>query len=509
VEANAADAASPGFDCDVLVVGLGPVGAALAALLATHGVKTIAVDKTTAIYPLPRAVHFDDEIMRIFQHLGIAEMMRRHANEAPAYEFRAADGQLLLRLDPVAETPSGWASGYMFHQPGLERALRGILATSPQADVRLGWAFGSLNQDIDGVTATLVGPDGSSTIRAQYVVGCDGAASPVREAIGGGLCSYAFDEAWLVIDVEVQSGARLPEVNLQVCDPARPTTCVLSGPGRHRWEFMLLPGETTEAVLKEDFVKALLAPWDCGPVEIERSAVYRFHGLVANEWRVGRVLLAGDSAHQTPPFAGQGMCSGLRDAANLAWKLAAIIQGRADEVLLDSYQAEREPHARTLIELAISMGRVVCLQDKDAAAARDRQMLESRKAGASPLPPLRPAPFGRGCILAGSPAAGEIFPQATSGEASRRVRLDEVLPQGAWLISRTPIDLTSDGLAVRHLGDEALAPFRGALTRWLDERAAQAVLVRPDRYAFGTGEPAALVAAWSRALRPSRQHAEG
>ena len=504
---EASQTATGGFDCDVLVVGLGPVGAALAALLATHGVRTIAIDKDTTVYPLPRAVHFDHEIMRILQQLGIAETVLRHASEAPAYEFRAADGELLLRLDPTAETPSGWASGYMFHQPGLELALRDLLAASAYADVRSPWRFDGLSQDASGVAAFVVGPDGPSTIRAQYLVGCDGASSPVRELVGGGLSSYGFDEPWLVIDAKVQPGARLPDVNLQVCDPARPTTCVLSGPGRHRWEFMLLPGETPEAVLKEDFIQALLAPWDCGPVEIERRAVYRFHGLVANSWRVGRVLLAGDSAHQTPPFAGQGMCSGLRDAANLAWKLAAVIQGRADEVLLDTYQSEREPHARALIELAIGMGRVVCLQDREAAAARDRQLLESRKAGASPLPPLRPAPFAQGCILAGAAGAGDIFPQSTSGEGARRLRLDDALPEGAWLISRAPVNVSCNGLVVRHLGDETLAAFRGDLTKWLDERGAEAVLVRPDRYVFGAGEPAALAAAWSRALRPARQAA--
>ncbi len=504
---KASETATDGFDCDVLVVGLGPVGAALGALFSAQGVKTIAIDKDTTVYPLPRAVHFDHEIMRIFQQLRIADTVLRHAMETPAYEFRSADDQLLLRLDPAAETPSGWASGYMFHQPGLELALRDILAASPDAEMRSGWRFEGLHQDAGGVSATVVGPDGPSTIRSQYLIGCDGASSPVRESIGGGLFSYGFDEPWLVIDVKVQPGARLPEVNLQICDPARPTTCVLSGPGRHRWEFMLLPGETPEAVLNEDFIQALLAPWDCGPVEIERRAVYRFHGLVAQEWRAGRVLLAGDSAHQTPPFAGQGMCSGLRDAANLAWKLAAVIRGRADEVLLDTYQAEREPHARALIELAIGMGRVVCLQDRDAAAARDRHMLDIRKSGASPLPPLQPAPFANGCILAGSPGAGDIFPQATSDESAQRRRLDDAMPDGAWLISREPVKLASDGLIVLSLGDDALAPFRSALTTWLDECGAEAVLVRPDRYVFGTGEPVALAAAWSHALRPVRQAA--
>jgi 3-(3-hydroxy-phenyl)propionate hydroxylase len=406
---------SAACDCDVLIVGLGPVGAAMAALLAQQGVRTIAVERDTDIYPLPRAVHFDHEIMRLFQQLGIAEHMRRHSKALPVYEFRAADGAVLIRLDPAPETPSGWGSGYMFHQPTLELALRDLLAASPIADVRLGWRFDGLAQDADGTTANVTGPDGAATLRARYLIGCDGAWSPVREAIGGGLFDYGFDEPWLVIDVRAPRGCRTPEINLHICDPARPTTCVLSGLGRHRWEFMLLPGETPEAMLDDAVIAALIAPWDCGPVEIERKAVYRFHGLVANRWRSGRVLLAGDSAHQTPPFAGQGLCSGLRDAANLSWKLAAVLGGRAGEALLDSYQLEREPHVRTMIELAIGMGRVVCTLDPAAAAARDAGMLAQQAAGAPGLPPPRAAPFAAGCILPGSPAAGGLWEQDAAG----------------------------------------------------------------------------------------------
>jgi len=375
------------FDCDVLVAGLGPVGAAMAALLVRNNVSTIAIDKDTSVYPMPRAVHFDHEIMRLFQHLGIVSEVSRHITELQPYEFRAADGQLLLRLEPVRDAPSGWAMGYMFHQPGLEHALRGILNASPLADVRLGWRLEGFTQDAQGVTATVTGPNGTSAIRAKYLVGCDGASSRVRELIGGGLFSYNFDEPWLVIDVKVQPDSRLPDVNLQNCDPARPTSCVHSGPGRHRWEFMLLPGETADMVLRDEFVQSLLEPWKCGHVEIERRAVYRFHGLVANRWRSGRVLLAGDSAHQTPPFAGQGMCSGLRDAANLAWKLEAVLHGRATDALLDTYQLERERHTRALIELALSLGRLVCTLDQEIAAARDKNLIERRKAGEMPFPP--------------------------------------------------------------------------------------------------------------------------
>jgi 3-(3-hydroxy-phenyl)propionate hydroxylase len=492
-------------ECDVLVVGLGPVGATLAALLGQQGVRTIAIDRDTAVYPLPRAVHFDHEIMRLFQALGVAEEVRRHARDLPAYEFRAADGGLLMRLDPAPETPSGWGSGYMFHQPSLEMALRGILGALPCTSVRLGWRLDGLGQDAEGVTAAVTAPEGPVTIRAGYLVGCDGASSPVREAIGAGLSDYEFDEPWLVVDARVPPGSRAPQVNLQICDPKRPTTCVLGGPGRHRWEFMLLPGETPEAMLKDEVIEGLIAPWDCGPVEIERKAVYRFHGLVADRWRSGRVFLAGDSAHQMPPFAGQGMCSGLRDAANLAWKLHAVLSGRAGERLLDSYQQEREPHVRALVELAIGMGRVVCTLDRQAAAERDVAMLASRASGVPPLPPLRPAPFSQGCILAGSPGAGTPFPQPTRDQG--RLRMDDRLEGNAWLITRRPTTIVIEGLQVAELACDPLTPFRAELEAWLDARRAEAVLIRPDRCVFGTGEPAALAAAWATALDSLRQAA--
>ncbi|MFI4935062.1 MAG: bifunctional 3-(3-hydroxy-phenyl)propionate/3-hydroxycinnamic acid hydroxylase [Caulobacterales bacterium] len=484
------------FDCDVLVVGLGPVGAALSALLIDRGLKVIAIDKDSLVYPLPRAAHFDHEIMRLFQQLGVADEVARHARAAPAYEFRNAAGEVLMHFDlDAAGSPSGWPTSFMFHQPGMENALRARLAASPLADVRLERAFSGLTQDADGVLATIDGPAGAETLRTRYLVGCDGAWSPVREALGVTLDDYQFDEPWLVLDVLVGEAKNLPDLNLQICDPARPTTCVLMGPGRHRWEFMLLPGETAEQVTDEAFIRKLLQPWNCADdVVIERKAVYRFHGLVAKTWRAGRVLIAGDAAHQTPPFAGQGMCSGLRDAANLAWKLAAVIGGHAAEALLDTYQPEREPHTRALIERAIHMGRVVCTADKAAAAARDASMLAQRRAGKqAPLP--EPPDFTAGFLLAGSPGAGEVFPQPWATAAGVTLRMDDVLGDGPWLISRSryePAQSTPPTLALA-LDDGRLRPFRAAIAAWLDKRGAEAVMVRPDRYVFGTGRPADLV----------------
>lgn len=498
---------TPAFDADVLVVGMGPVGSALTALLAQRGVAVIAVDQDTAVYPLPRAVHFDHEIMRLFQQLGIADKVLRHARGLPTYEFRAADGQLLMALPPPAETPSGWAAGYMFHQPSLDGVLRALVERLATAEARLGVRLERFTQDADGVDAELVGPDGPQTIRARYIVGCDGAKSPVRAAIGGGLFDYQFDEPWLVVDVKVGADCRAPDVNIQLCDPARPTTCVLGGPGRHRWEFMLLPGETPEAMMNDAIVQDLIRPWDCGPVEIERMAVYRFHGLVARRWRDGRALIAGDAAHQTPPFAGQGMCAGLRDAANLAWKLGAVVKGGADDTLLDSYQLEREPHVRAAIELAIGMGRVVCLLDPDAAAQRDAGMLAAKASGAPPLPPLHPPAFSAGCVLPGSPGAGAPFPQPVAGAGARELRLDDLLGSDAWLLTRRSAAAPAEGLRVLPLDADVLAPFRAALERWLDRQGVDAVLVRPDRYVFGAGDPDLLLKAWTQSLAPLRQAA--
>jgi 3-(3-hydroxy-phenyl)propionate hydroxylase len=452
---------------------------------------------------LPRAAHFDHEIMRLFQQVGIAQAVSPHARPVPAYEFRAADGQVLMRFDHGGDNPSGWSTGYMFHQPGVENALRAQLRDADHAEARLGWRLEGLEQDADGVSAVFAGPDGPATIRALYLVGCDGGASLVRRQVGIELDDYQFDEPWLVIDAKTPPQARLPEISLQICDPARPVTCVPMGPGRHRWEFMLLPGETPDEVLSDAFILPKIAQWNCGQVELERRAVYRFHGLVARQWRLGRVLLAGDAAHQMPPFAGQGMCSGLRDAANLAWKLKAVLRENADPALLDTYQAERDPHVRGIIELAIGMGRMVCTLDATAAALRDQAMLAQRAAGGPGLA----APATRlsgGCLMSGPGAAGEIFPQPWAGAAPERVGLDDLLGDGPWLISRGPIVETAGGSPrVISTADPMLAAMREPLEAWLEAQSAQAVLVRPDRYVFGTGAAAALRQAWSQALAPS------
>lgn len=471
------------YDCDVLIAGGGPAGVTLAVLLARRGVTVVVAEKEADIYPLPRAAHIDHEGMRVLQEAGVADAVMATSRRASRYDFLNAKGEILLRFEGSDRLgPGGWPAANMIHQPSVEAALRQALASHPKARLHSNWELTSFTDDGEGVTARISTPEGEQSVRARYLIGADGARSPVREASGIAFDDLNFEEPWLVVDVLVDDYSRLPSENLQICDPGRPTTCVLMGEGRHRWEFMILPGETPEQVSADAFIEALLDPWNVkDAVRLERKAVYTFRARIAAAWRKGQVLLAGDAAHQTPPFAGQGMCSGLRDVANLAWKLAAVIRDGAPGSLLDTYQPEREPNLRATIEMAIMMGRTVCITDPQAAAARDAQMLAARAAGHSPDGSVEYPPIATGAILAGSTAAGAYFPQPI-GEGGQR--LDDVLGPGHWLIARSD------------LKEAALLPFAAQLCAWLDERDASAVLVRPDRYVFGTGTADSLQAAW-------------
>lgn len=477
------------MDCEVLIVGGGPTGVTLAVLLAKRGVKVIVAEKEADIYPLPRAAHIDHECMRILQEAGVADGVMATSRRAARYDFMNAKGEILLRFEGSDQIgPGGWPAANMIHQPSVEAALRRALSDHEQAALHSRWELKSFAEEDEGIAARMMTPGGERTIRARYLVGADGARSPVREACGIAFDDLDFEEPWLVVDMLVDDHTKLPARNLQICDPRRPTTCVLMGEGRHRWEFMLLPGETAEQVSDDAFVEKLLEPWNVkGAVRLERKAVYTFRARVAETWRQGRVLLAGDAAHQMPPFAGQGMCSGLRDAANLAWKLSAIVGEGAPDTLLDTYQPEREPNLRAIIQMAIMMGRTVCITDPKAAAARDAQMLAARTAGQSPDGRPDYPPLSAGAILAGSAGAGNYFPQALAADGAR---LDDAMGMGHWLIDRCDLE------------NFRLRPFAAQLSGWFEKLDCQAVLVRPDRYVFGTGDAATLAAAWRNALTP-------
>jgi len=491
------------LDLDVLIVGGGPTGASLGLLLGRAGVRTQIIDKEAEIYPLPRAAHIDHEVARIFQEMGLAEEQSKTWRVAPRYDFLTKKGDILLRFDHMDRIgPGGWPVANMIHQPILEAGLRDAIADQDNVELVTRACYLSHRECGDHVEVEIETPSGIVTRTTRYLVGADGAKSPVREAAGIAFDDLNFDEPWLVVDVLVLDRSRLPDINLQICDPERPTTCVLMGEGRHRWEFMIKPDETPEKVLDDAFIADLLAPWNVeGAIEIERKAVYRFNAKVAEQWRKGRVLLVGDAAHQMPPFAGQGLCSGLRDAANLAWKLTAI-NDAATDTLLDTYQLEREPNVRAIISMAMMMGQTVCITDPAAAAQRDAAMIAARASGTSPDGSTAYPAIDNGCIMSRTPAAGTYFPQPVAS-SSQDLKLDDVLGAGACLISRSSpetYESSSTSVRIASLDSAELAPFRDQLDHWLAAHAADAVLVRPDRYVFGTGAPSAVVKAWATKL---------
>ncbi|MBA4210796.1 MAG: monooxygenase [Parvibaculum sp.] len=481
-------------ETDVLIVGLGPVGAALGVYLGRMGVKAIAIERDHEVYPMPRAAHLDHETMRLLHLAGGAEAVAQASQPLSAYEFRNAAGELLTGFAARgALAPTGWPWTSMFHQPTLEHALRARLAALPSVSVRLGHALKSYRVEGEGVIAEVETPEGMKEISARFLVGCDGGNSTVRRGAGIAFDDMGFDEPWLVIDAVLAGGiARISTVGLQYCDPARPVTSMPMAPGRHRFEFMLLPHEKPEEVVSDAAIAGMIAPYhDPAQFEIERRAVYRFHALIAKAWRKGPVVLAGDAAHQMPPFLGQGLCSGTRDAANLAWKIEAVLRGRAGDALLDSYQAEREPHVRMITDMAVSLGRIVCTQDAGAAQARDAGMLAvpegERVRGIMILEGLKAG------VL---PGGGMVAPDAQF----RGARLDDAAGYAPILITREESDASrtfaaSGGFAVVLSALDSGAEGFTALMN-----GAPALLVRPDRYVFGAGEAAALLAAWEAYL---------
>lgn len=505
-------------DFDVAIVGYGPVGQALAALLGRAGHRVAAFDRFAEIYRLPRAVHLDHEIMRLLQSLGLSEVLADEMVPVDDYRWFGADGELLLRFEPRSPAPSGWDGDYMFFQPELERAIDDHACALAGVTVERGWAAEGLVQFDEHVELTLrrvtedepgrLGLTGETrTVSARWVVGADGANSFVREASGITRRDLGFQERWLVVDAEPHDMAALAHLPIasQHCDPARPTTVVQSGPRHRRWEFMLLPDERASDFDDPGRVWALLEPWyrpQDGP--LTRSAVYEFRSMLANQMRAGRALLVGDAAHLTPPFLGQGLCSGLRDAANLAWKLDLVLRGLASAQLLDTSDSERQPQNEAIIRLAIELGKVLCQLEPQAAAERDAMLRQVEAPPPLDLPPLTDGVLHRPVDCA-DPLAGALSVQGLVRRAGREGRFDDVVGRGFQLIvaAGDPLgELSSEQRALIDVLDMTVASLEpdapggvrdvdGRLTAWLTEHAAHAVIVRPDFYVFGSCPSAA------------------
>lgn len=509
-------------DYDVAIVGFGPSGAVAAGLLGARGIRTYVCDRSREVYDKPRAISMDHEIVRLFQSMGVAPQVKLYLEPFTDSVFYGVDGQEIKRMSTVAPPyPQAHTPSLVFTQPPVERVLREHVASFDCVTVDLGQEVTGLTQDGESATLTLQSDGGqASSVRARWVIACDGASSTVRALVGLELEDLGFDQPWLVVDVRVnaQGLAKLPTTSVQYCNPQRPATLVI-GPGNHRrWEISINPGEDPRQVATPEGTWQLLAPWlTPADGQLWRQASYRFHALVAKQWRAGRVFLAGDAAHQQPPFLGQGMCQGLRDVGNLVWKLSAVLAGQAGEALLDTYGQERKGHVTELTMRIKHIGKLVGERDVALARERDARLLAECGGVVRPMPRQDVQPALQVGLVAGAahPARGTLFPQPWLIVQGERLRMDDVIGSGWRLVldAEAPPAMAQSaahagipGLRTVQLGAAGFDEADGVLRAWFERHGAHAALVRPDHYTYGVagtpGELDELVVGLQRFFEP-------
>jgi 2-polyprenyl-6-methoxyphenol hydroxylase-like FAD-dependent oxidoreductase len=492
---------------DLAIVGYGPTGMTLAALLGRAGHSVVVFDKYPGLYNLPRAACFDDEIMRTFQKLGVAAEVLPGAVVQRDYDWVNGAGETLVEIEYDDPAPGGWAQLYMMYQPHIEDVLDRLCRSLPRVEVRQGVRVEGIEPDDEGVALRGVDVAGDAVeARARWLVGADGGTGFVRPALGIGFSTYGFEENWLVCDFERKRELDRVPTFRQVCDPAQPIAIVRIGPDHQRFSFMLDPDEDPALATDPERVWRRVADYITpADADLIRVANYVFRSRITERWRQGRVLLAGDAAHEMPPFLAQGMCSGMRDAHNIAWKLDLVLRGLAGEEILDSYQSEREPHVRFITEKAIELGRVQTLRDPEKARERDRRLLALRAERRAPEK-LRYPPLAGGALTAlGGAHAGEFFVQGRVRTADGREGLfDDLVGPGPCVIARDAETLAALGPQTRerwhrlggHLAELGLEleDLDGIYGAWFDEHGCEAVVVRPDWYLFGTAADGAELA---------------
>jgi len=520
----------------VIVVGAGPAGCTAALLLADFGIPVTLLERHTQPHPLPRAVHLDDEVTRTLDRIGVAEGFL--ARSRPGSGLRLLDARHRVMAEFTRDHQPGqhgFPQANMFHQPDLEELMLARIQRHPLIDFRRGAEVCGLDDDdasgpagaapvrvharIGGETQTFTGP---------VVLGCDGANSTIRQLAGITMDDLGFTERWLVIDIRVPTGLDTWDGVEQICDPARAATFMQVTGDRYRWEFRLRDGEDEAGLITPAALGQLLRPWtgrdDLDGLQIIRSATYTFRAQMASRFRRGRIFLLGDAAHLTPPFIGQGLAGGLRDADNLAWKLACVLTGRAGENLLDTYDSERRPHATALVKKAVRIGWAMTGGQDQAAAVRRIALAAAVRSGricqvmgSTATPRLKTGalqhasrrPFGSGIPAPLRP--GGLFPNPlVSAGDGPPARLDTILAgRTAVLTTRCPDgDLAEfcrrHGLVLARISTPGTEPPSTQQDAgWIDVRLAGdapaaglralaadpalTVLVRPDRVVAAVG----------------------
>lgn len=479
---------------DVAIVGAGPAGVVAANLCGQYGLTAVAFDREPDVYDLPRAAGMYDDVQRILANAGLLDAVLPGTQEHIGAEFLDPEGKRLIGIEfPGLNTINGFPPVLSIAQPAIERALRSCLARYEGIELCVSHDVTAIEEREDHVALTVHDRerDERRQVQARWVIGADGASSFVRKHCGISWDSLGYDHEWLVIDLEREPGLELPRLAQQVCDPARPTTLIPMPGSLYRWEFQLRAGETRAEMEDRNKVWELLRPW-IAPEQgrILRAVVYRFHSTIADRFRHGRIFLAGDAAHQTPPFMGQGLCTGVRDAENLIWKLAAVKRGEASDALLDTYSEERHPMAVAMVVHSTNTGKLIDAYSQMSVTGEPppADLIEYGYGGSKELPHL-----STGLLAAGENMwTGRLMPQCRVKSGVAGVYDDVVGPQWA-LVAR------GDPRAV--MTDEEIAPWTAlgaALVELDDPNAAELIgdsevaIVRPDRVIYSLGEEKAL-----------------
>ncbi|WP_231639393.1 bifunctional 3-(3-hydroxy-phenyl)propionate/3-hydroxycinnamic acid hydroxylase MhpA [Mycobacterium sp. Marseille-P9652] len=497
----------------VVIVGAGPVGVTTATILAQYGVDCLVLDRWANVYPQPRAVHIDDEVRRILSRLGVGDQFDAISRPARGMQLRDPKMNVLTQFHRErAETSNGYPQANMFDQPELETLLRSNLGHYPHAALRGDCEVTEVVQvGADRVRVTFVdrARDVVHRVETSYLLGCDGANSMVRTAVGACMQDMGFEQRWLVVDVNTDADLDQCDFVHQVCDPHRAGTYMRVGPSRYRWEFRLLPEETAEDFNTLATLYPLIRPWvqrvEPEQLQLVRVAQYTFRAQVADHWRRENMFLLGDAAHLTPPFIGQGLCAGLRDAMNLGWKLAGVVNGWLPETVLDSYEEERKPHATYMIRFALAMGLTMTAGGR--AGNLLRRLVVPRlhlvpglrdKIIDSTTPPLH------SCALVIKDhrrgLAGRLCPNPLLADGKR---LDDVVGRRFAVVTAAPISGQAREELARRGAVVVTAEPGGELAAWLRRGHANAAVVRPDGTVMYARRDAADIARHAPLFAPS------
>ncbi|NKB98804.1 MAG: bifunctional 3-(3-hydroxy-phenyl)propionate/3-hydroxycinnamic acid hydroxylase [Pseudomonadales bacterium] len=498
-------------DYDVVIAGLGPTGAVAANLLGAAGIRTLVVDPNPTVYNIPRAVHFDGEVMRTFQSLNLHTQISEVAAPGVGLGFTNGRNWKLFEQDlSILPKSQGWNNSNFFNQPALEAHLRTGLERYSSVTCALGDRVSDIEQTQDHVVINIAsGQEGDSTgrqVSARYLLGCDGAASTIRNALAIEQEDLDCDEPWLVVDWFLPGDVEINRRAYQICDPNRPATLVPCEGSHIRWEFMVNEGDDLKAIEEEANVRQLMAPHlhrlspeltsDMG--ELVRSKVYNFHALIAERFQTDRIFLLGDAAHQTPPFLGQGMCAGIRDADNLCWKIVGVLQGKYPPGLLSTYTTERRPHVYEVIKTAVGHGSVIQNRNHIAAFFRDCYLMLGRlvpllvsflrfdlswSLGVGLLSPKKPKDAVIGKPIPQFELDGREPPTFSDSMLGKDFTLIGIDIDPSSLIDSQTSDINIKSVIVGPNGD--IIDSNNSFSTWGALHDIKVLLVRPDRQVFG------------------------